>query len=71
MRSSHNVHLSKQNMKCSNEVALYKGVTCFQKMVDGEEIYAKKVWNFQFLDHHILIDTLDLLGQRRWKVACD
>ena len=42
MRSSHNIHLSKQKMKCGTEVVLYKGVTCFQKMLGGEEIYAKK-----------------------------
>ena len=31
MRSSHNVHLSNQNMKCSTRVALYKDVKCFLK----------------------------------------
>ena len=29
MRSSYNVHLSNQNMKCSIGVALYKDVKCF------------------------------------------
>ena len=47
MHSSHNVHLSNQNMKCSTEVALYKGVTYFQKMLDGDEVFGKKKWNFQ------------------------
>ena len=31
MRSSHNVHLSNQNMKYSASVALYKDVECFEK----------------------------------------
>ena len=42
MRSSYNVHLSNRNMKCSTRVALYKGVKCFWKGVDVEEIYVKK-----------------------------
>ena len=42
MRSSHNVHLSIQNMKYSIRVALYKDVKCFWKKVDVEEIYVKK-----------------------------
>ena len=29
MRSSHNVHLSNQNMKCSPRVALYRDIKCF------------------------------------------
>ena len=29
MRSSHNVHLSDKNMKCSPGVALYTDVKCF------------------------------------------
>ena len=43
MCSSHNVHLSNQNMKCSTKAALYKDVKCFRKDVDVEEIYVKKV----------------------------
>ena len=43
MRSSHNVHLSNQNMKCSPGVALYKDVKGFWKGVDVEEIYVKNV----------------------------
>ena len=43
MRSSHNVHLSNQNMKYSIRVALYKNVKYFWKKVDVEEIYVKKV----------------------------
>ena len=31
MRSSHNVHLSNQNMKCSPRVALYTGHKMFLK----------------------------------------
>ena len=42
MRSSHNVHFSNQNMKCSIKVALYNDVKCFWKGVDVEEIYVKK-----------------------------
>ena len=38
MRSSYNVHLSNQNMKCSPGVALYKDVKCFRKGVEVEEI---------------------------------
>ena len=52
MRSSHNVHLSNQNMKCGTRVALYKGVTCFQKRVDipdGKKICTKKCKIFSFL----------------------
>ena len=49
MHSSHNAHLSNQTMKCSTGVALYKGVTCFQKTLDGEEIYAKKSVKFSVL----------------------
>ena len=48
MRSSHNVHLSNQNMKCSTGVALYKDVKCFWKGVDAEEIYVKKYKIFGF-----------------------
>ena len=69
MRSSHNVHLSNQNMKCSIRVALYKDAKCFRKGVDVEEIYVKKCKNFRLLDHNVLIDMSELLGQRRWKVA--
>ena len=29
MHSSHNVHLSNQNMKCSPRVALYRDIKCF------------------------------------------
>ena len=36
MHSSHNVHLSNQNMKCN------KGETPFQKTLVGKEIYAKR-----------------------------
>ena len=43
MRSSHNVHLSTQNMKYSIRVALYKDVKCFWKRVDVEEIWAT-IW---------------------------
>ena len=50
MRSSHSVHLSNQNMKCSTEVALYKGETCFQKILDGEEIYVQESVKFSVLD---------------------
>ena len=69
MRSSRNVHLSNQTMKCSTRVALYKDVKCFWKGVDVEEIYIKKVYNFRFLGHNVLIDMSELLAQRRWKVA--
>ena len=41
MRSSHNVHLSNQNMKYSPRVALYTDIKCFGKEVDVEEIYVK------------------------------
>ena len=69
MRSSHNVHLSNQNMKCSIRVVLYKDVKCFWKGVDVEEIYVKKCKNFRFLGHNVLIDMSELLAQGRWKVA--
>ena len=49
MRSSHNVHISNQNMKYSIRVALYKDVKCFWKRVDAEEIYVKKCKIFSFL----------------------
>ena len=42
MHSSHNVHLSNQNMKYSTGVALYTDVKYFWKGVDVEEIYVKK-----------------------------
>ena len=42
MRSSHNVHLSNQNMKCSPGVAVQTDIKCFWKGVDVEEIYVKK-----------------------------
>ena len=42
MRSSHNVHLSNENMKRSPGVALYTDIKCFWKGVDVEEIYVKK-----------------------------
>ena len=48
MHSSHSIHLSNLNMKCSTEVALYKGETCFQKILDGEEICARKCKIFSF-----------------------
>ena len=48
MRSSHNVHISNQNMKYSTGVALYNGVKCFWKGVDVEEIQAIKVRHFHF-----------------------
>ena len=48
MCSSNNVHLSNQNMKCSTGVALYKGIKCFWKEVDVEQIYAKKRKIFSF-----------------------
>ena len=48
MHSSHNVHLSNQNMKCSTRVALYKGVKVFGKGVDVGEIYVKKCKIFSF-----------------------
>ena len=48
MRSSHNIHLSNQNMKCSTGVALYKDVKYFWKGVDVEEIYVKKCKSFGF-----------------------
>ena len=69
MRSSHNVHLSNQNMKCSTGVALYKDVKCFWKAVDVEKIYVKKMLNFWFGGHNVVIDMPELLAQRRWKVA--
>ena len=68
MHSSHNVHLSNQNMKCSTGVALYKYVKCFWKGVDVEEIYVKKCKIFGFWVI-VLIDMPELLAQRRWKVA--
>ena len=43
MRSSHNVHFSNQNMKCSTGVAPYKDVKCIWKGVDVEEKYVKKM----------------------------
>ena len=48
MRSSHNVHLSNQNMKCSPGVGLYRDIKCFLKEVDVEEIYVKicKIFGF-------------------------
>ena len=48
MRSSHNVHLSNQNMKCSARVALYTDVKCSSKRADVEEIYVKicKIFGF-------------------------
>ena len=48
MHSSHNVHLSNQNMKCSTRVALCKDVKCFCKGVDVEEINVKKCKIFGF-----------------------
>ena len=48
MSSSHNVHLSNQNMKCSTGVALYTDVKCFLMKVDVEEIYIKKCKTFVF-----------------------
>ena len=48
MRSSHNVHLNNQNMKCSTGLALYKDVKCVRKDVDVEEIYVKKCKIFGF-----------------------
>ena len=69
MRSSHNVHLSNQNIKCSTRVVLYKDVKCFWKGVDVEEIYVKKCKIFVFWGHNVLIDMSELLTQRRWKVA--
>ena len=42
MRSSHNVHLSNQNMKCSPGIALYKTVKFFVKESGcGGDIYKK------------------------------
>ena len=65
MRSSHNVHLSNENMKCSPRVALYRDIKCFWKEVDVEEIYVKICKIFQFLGHNVLIDMSQLLAQRR------
>ena len=50
-------------MKCSTGVVLYKGVTSFQKSVDGEELYAKKyqISVFQSESPH----RHELLGQSR------
>ena len=48
MRSSHNVHLNNQNMKCSTRVALYIDVKYLWKGVDVEEIYVKKCKIFGF-----------------------
>ena len=48
MRSSDNVHLRNQNMKCSPRVALYRDIKRFWKEVDVEEIYVKvcKIFGF-------------------------
>ena len=69
MRSTHNVHLSNQNMKCSTWVALYTVWKWCWKGMDVEEICVKKMLNFRGLGHNVLIDMLELLAQRRWKVA--
>ena len=57
MHSNHNVHLPKQNIKCSTVVALYNGVTYFQRGIDGEEIYAKSV-TFSVFCHNVVTDML-------------
>ena len=48
MHSSHNVHLSNQNTKCSTGVVPYNDVKCFRKGVEMEEIYQKKCKIFGF-----------------------
>ena len=51
MRSSHKVHLSNQNMKCSTGVALYMALKSCWKGMDVVEIYAKKykIFGFRFI----------------------
>ena len=63
MCSSHNVHLSNQKMKCSTGIALR--CEMFLKGSGYGRDICKKVQNFQFLGHNVLIDMLELLAQRR------
>ena len=46
-------------------VALYKGITCFQKRLDGEEIDAKKCENFRFLVLFLILFFLSKVSKVR------
>ena len=65
MRSTHNVHLSNQNMKCSTWGSSIHGPKMVLKGNGCGGDICKKVYNFRFLGHNVLIDMLELLAQRR------
>ena len=71
MYSSHNVHISNQLVKCSIEVALQECRKQFSIKGHAKELYAKKLSNFLFCSHNVLINVSKLLAERRRNVALD